>query len=102
MPWRNQSEFSVLGGETFVQSLREKVGSKLPLGLEEIKRTERQLIAKPLNWYVFNIHDPKEAMALAFESGAFTMKEIGARFGVHYTTVSRAVQAHRRRGRDKA
>lgn len=33
-----------------------------------------------------------EAMARAYLSGAYTMAEIGARFGVHYMTVSRAVK----------
>lgn len=33
-----------------------------------------------------------EAMARAYLSGAYTMAEIGAHFGVHYMTVSRAVK----------
>ncbi|MEJ2677290.1 MAG: helix-turn-helix domain-containing protein, partial [Acidihalobacter sp.] len=35
--------------------------------------------------------DRREAMARAFLSGAYTMQEIGEHFGVHYSTVSRAV-----------
>ncbi|MBT4811658.1 MAG: addiction module toxin RelE, partial [Thiotrichales bacterium] len=32
------------------------------------------------------------AMAKAYLSGGYTMKEIGDHFGVHYMTVSRAVR----------
>jgi putative transposase len=32
------------------------------------------------------------AMANAYRSGAYTMKELGEFFGVHYITVSRAVR----------
>jgi len=31
-------------------------------------------------------------MALAYQSGAYTMQEIGDYFGVHYATVSRSVR----------
>jgi DNA-binding MarR family transcriptional regulator len=31
-------------------------------------------------------------MARAYSSGGYTMAEIGAHFGVHYMTVSRAVK----------
>ena len=34
----------------------------------------------------------REAMARAFLAGNYTMQEIAAHFGVHYSTVSRAVR----------
>jgi len=49
-------------------------------------------LAKPLRWYDENIPDRKEAMALAYASGDYSMKEISIWFGVHYSTVSRAVK----------
>ena len=39
-----------------------------------------------------NSPDRDEAMARAYASGAYSMKEIGDLFGVHYMTVSRAVR----------
>lgn len=48
---------------------------------------------KPLRWYAEHASDPKRAMALAYASGDYSMKEITAGFGVHYSTVSRAVGA---------
>jgi transposase len=37
--------------------------------------------------------DRDEAIATAYASGGYTMKEIGAYFGLHYARVSRIVQA---------
>ena len=34
----------------------------------------------------------REAMARAFQTGVYTMQEIADYFGVHYSTVSRAVR----------
>jgi len=39
-----------------------------------------------------------EAMARAFLSGGYTLKEIGDHFGVHYATMSRAVRRYERSG----
>jgi transposase-like protein len=38
-------------------------------------------------------------MALAYLSGDYTMKAIADHFGVHYTTVSRAVKEHEATGK---
>jgi len=35
---------------------------------------------------------PKAAMAAAYATGDYTMQEIATCFGVHYSTVSRAVR----------
>jgi transposase len=38
-------------------------------------------------------HSPEAAMAAAYASGGYTMDQIAAYFGVHYSSVSRAVTA---------
>ena len=60
--------------------------------LSEIPFQQRQPPQKPLFLFAEEYPDRKEAMARAFLSGYYTMKEIGAFFHVHYSTVSRAVQ----------
>ena len=60
--------------------------------LKEISRLQRRPLAKPLQWYEDNTDDRKQAMALAYASGDYTMKEISEWFCVHYSTVSRAVK----------
>ncbi len=42
------------------------------------------------------IADRKEAIFKAYQSGAFTMKEISDHFGIHYSTVSRVVSKYER------
>lgn len=64
--------------------------------LSEIPKTQRRPLAGELAMYRAN-HPRDEAMARAYLSGAFTMKAIGDFFGVHYMTVSRAVQKYEQR-----
>ena len=54
---------------------------------------QRRPMANPLSWYQEKYPDKKQAMAEAYRSGAYTMKEISEYFGVHCSTVSRAVTA---------
>lgn len=54
-------------------------------------REQRRPLAKPLEEYA-QAFAPTEAMAQAYRSTAFTMKEIARHFGVAETTVRRAVQ----------
>jgi REP element-mobilizing transposase RayT len=58
----------------------------------EIPKAHRRPLAKELGHYRRACRTRDEAMARAYLSGVFTMREIGDYFGVHYMTVSRAVQ----------
>lgn len=82
-----------LGTDTFVdrmQGLTEKIA------ISEIPRSQRRPIAKPLAGYREAYSDTKLSMAQAYTSGDYTMREIADFFGVHYATVSRAVNKHER------
>ena len=81
-----------LGSDDFVESMRSKLDVSKKEDLQEISRLQRRSLAKPLQWYKDNIADRKQAMALAYASGDYTMKEISEWFCVHYSTVSRAVK----------
>jgi hypothetical protein len=59
--------------------------------LREVPRVQRRHLARPLSYYAGIFPDRREAMARAFLSGVYTMREIAEHFGVHYSTVSRAV-----------
>ena len=79
----------VLGDDRFVAGLRCEKQSDNSL---EIPRIQRRLLAKPLPWYEETHETRTEAMAFAYFSGAYSMREIADYFGVHYRTVSRAVR----------
>ncbi len=79
----------LLGDDGFVT--RHQHG-ELDASLREICKAQRRSVALGLPAYRERYPDRAEAMARAYFSGAYTMTEIGAYFGVHYMTVSRAVR----------
>jgi putative transposase len=77
-----------LGGVDFVKHLQRGAPKDTDLG--EIPRMQRRPKAKPLDAYSGE-PDRDRAMADAYLSGDYTMKEIAEHFGAHYSTVSRSV-----------
>ena len=53
---------------------------------------QRRLCHTSLQGFAQAHGDRRTAMAAAYAAGAYTMKAIAAYFGVHYSTVSRAVK----------
>jgi len=80
-----------LGSEDFVARMHKKV--EAGRDLSEIPRAQRRPVAKPLEYYTSRYRDPRVGMVAAYRSGDYSMKAIAHRFGVHYSTVSRAVMA---------
>lgn len=60
--------------------------------LKEISTSHRRSLALPLADYQKKYSNRREAMARAYQSGAYTMAQIADYFSVHYVTVSRAVR----------
>jgi REP element-mobilizing transposase RayT len=87
--WRNLRHRLFLGDRWFVESVIEKC--TLASDLSEVPRLERRSLAKPLNYYDSHYNDRHEAMRAAYNTGQYTLAEIARHFGVHYSTVSRAV-----------
>jgi len=90
--WEDLKYQMYLGDDDFVESIRHKIDGSKNEDLKEINRLQRRPLAKQLQWHEDNIADRKQAMALAYASGDYTMKEISKWFCVHYSTVSRAVK----------
>jgi putative transposase len=88
-PWEQLRHQVFLGDDAFVERFHDV---KRPEQLREIPKGQRRALAKPLDEYRSSCPERNEAMARAYGSGAYTMKEIGDFFGVHYMTVSRAVR----------
>ena len=87
----------LLGDDAFVERYRQ---DKKPEELREVSKAPRRSIALPLDDYRQRYPDRNEAMARAYLSGAYTLSEIGAHFGVQYMTVSRAVRRLEQNDRD--
>lgn len=81
-----------LGSDAFIECMRSTLSPER--SLDEIPRKQRCPLAKPLSLYRAEFaDDPRMGMALAYLTGDYAMKAIADTFGVHYTTVSRAVRA---------
>lgn len=91
--WDDLRSQIYLGDDRFVekmQAIHDK--TKRQYDLKEVPRMQRRPAAKPLEWYeqAYEVRD--EAIAQAYFSGDYTMKQIASWFNVHYSTVSRAIK----------
>jgi hypothetical protein len=91
-PWEHLRHQVVLGSETFVDNLRRRLPKDRIL---EVPRAQRRPTAKPLAEYTAVSADRDQPIATAYASGGYTLKQIGAYFGLHYARVSRIVRAAR-------
>lgn len=91
--WDNLRGQIYLGSAEFIARMQSTLSFDQPL--EEIPRAQRRPVAKTLQHYRTQFADnPSKGMALAYLSGDYAMKVIAQEFGVHYTTVSRAVKSY--------
>jgi putative transposase len=81
----------LLGDDAFVERFQQE---EQPEQLREYSKSQRRVLALPLSEYEKQYKTRNEAMAVAYQSGAFTMREIAEYFGIHYMTVSRAVRQY--------
>ena len=84
----------LLGDDSFVARMQaERRSERLSA---EVPKVQRRPLAGSLADYASRYSDRHEAMARAYRSGAYSMREIAEYFGVHYMTVSRAVRRFER------
>ncbi len=63
--------------------------------MSEIPSSQRRPAPQPLSYYDKQYHHRDQAIAQAYASGGYTLKEIGQHFGLHYSRISRIVQQSR-------
>lgn len=90
--WDNLQNQIYLGTEGFINKQQEAIKRKD--SLEDVPVLQKRAIPKSLEYYQVKYKDRNHAIAEAFLSGAYTMKQIGDYFGRHYTTVSRIVKQY--------
>jgi hypothetical protein len=78
-----------LGSPAFIAAVDRKIGRVRANGTRKPGRLGGRVT--PLANYAKRFRERDRAMAAAYASGHYTMKEIGDHFGVHEVTVSRAV-----------
>ena len=87
--WDNLRHQIYLGSDSFLNEIQSLIPSEKDLS--EVPWQQRRPMARTLEAYRDEA-SPHQAMAQAYLSGDYSMKEIAAFFQVHYATVSRAVK----------
>jgi putative transposase len=82
----------LLGDEAFVKQHPPPSHQTLSPTLREVSKAHRRALALPLARYETDYPERDLTMAQAYQSGAYTMPQIAAHFGVLTMAVSRAVR----------
>lgn len=88
--WDKLNNQIFLGDKDFVNRLQSQIKARSDK-LKEIPKAQRRPLGQPLNYYVEALPSTKEGMKKAYETGDYTMQQITDALGVHYSTVSRAI-----------
>jgi putative transposase len=88
--WNNLQNQIFLGSDTFINKNQELINKKE--SLNEVPRLQKRKVPRPLDYYERKFKDQKKAICSAYLSGGYTLQQIGAHFGKHYSTISRMVK----------
>ena len=85
-PWSELRNQVYLGSESFIEKLQSSINKEQELS--EIPATQRRPIPKSIEHYDHHNKSRNDAILEAYNSGGYTLSEIGKYFGLHYSTVS--------------
>lgn len=88
--WGHLKNQIYLGSDEFVARMQRQIDTRQ--SLDEIPVRQKRPLAQPLGHYAERFASRDRAMAEAYRSGAYSMSEIAAHFGVGRMTVSRTVK----------
>jgi len=89
-PWEALSNQIFLGNEEFITEVKKHIPDDKDLS--EMTSAQKRPIAKPLSYYKAKHKFRDDGISAAFDSGGYSMKQIGDYFELHYSTVSRIVK----------
>jgi REP element-mobilizing transposase RayT len=92
-PWTLLQNQIYLGSEQFVEKMQSLVDGDKQLG--EIPSSQRRPRPKTLSEYASSSQDRNTAISESYQSGGYTLKEIGDHFGLHYSSVSGIIKNHK-------
>ncbi len=88
-PWEQLKSQVFLGSDSFVESMRRQLPQNRDL--REVPQAKRRVPAK--TEYARECPRRNDAIVAAYRSGGYTLQDIGDFFGIHYSRVSKIVQA---------
>lgn len=92
-PWEALQNQVFLGSENYVTQILSEIDQGKDLS--EIPRSQRRAKPKALSWYEKQAQTRNEGIKLSYESGGYSMKEIGRHYKLHYSRVSRILKAEK-------
>ncbi len=90
--WDDLKRQAYLGSDTFVEEMLGPIGEDRDLS--EVPARQHRPEPHAVVWYDRTYPDRHDAMARAYLSGGHGQSAVARHFGVHYSTVSRAVRRH--------
>lgn len=90
-PWKQLKNQIYLGDDNFVDEMQCNISPDIDLS--EIPSSQKRKVAKPLAYYEKKYRDRNTGITKAYESGGYSLKEIGDYYRLHYSRVSRIVRA---------
>lgn len=91
-PWELLRNQIYLGDDRFVEKLQDSLEKEKDLS--EIPSAQRLKVAHPLDYYTTKYQDRNQAIFMAYQSGGYSLKEIGDHVGLHYSRISRIISAY--------
>jgi putative transposase len=88
-PWESLQNQVFLGDKAYVSQILSNIDQDKDLS--EIPISQRKEEAKELQWYDRQATSRNDAIKLAYESGGYSMKKIGAYYNLHYSRVRRII-----------
>ena len=82
-----------LGSDEFFEEMQSHIDNDKDLS--EVPLSQRRQLPKALDYYEHKYTDRNLAICNAYQSGGYTLKEIGEHFGLHYSTVSGVIKHHK-------
>lgn len=92
-PWTLLRNQIYLGSEQFVEKMQSLVDGEREL--DEVPSSQRRPVPKTFAEYEVSSQDRNEAICKAYQSGGYTLNEIGQYFRLHYSTVSGIIKNHK-------
>ncbi len=92
-PWKELRNQVYLGGDNFVQEMQGLIDGDEEFS--EVPISQRRPKASTLSEYESNAETRNQAIVDAYNSGGYSLKEVGVHFGLHYSTVSGVLKNHK-------
>ena len=87
-PWPLLKNQIYLGTDDFIEQAQAKISNR---NLSEIPKAQQRPVPKTLDEYAAETERRNDAIVLAYQSGGYTLQQIGDYFLIHYSTVSRII-----------